>query len=42
MEDFKNAFKSLIDKVKQKAPGGEFEKAHKREVSKERDKGLGR
>lgn len=35
---FKDIFKALIDKVKQKAPGGEFEKAHKRETARERNK----
>ncbi|WP_068986906.1 MULTISPECIES: MobV family relaxase [Lysinibacillus] len=39
---FKDAFKSLIDKVKQKAPGGEFERLDKREKARERDKGMER
>lgn len=39
---FKDVFKGLVDKIKQKAPEGEFEKAHKREVNKERDRGFER
>ncbi|WP_053419237.1 MobV family relaxase [Viridibacillus arvi] len=35
---FKDVFKGLIDKVKQKAPGGEFEKAHRRETARELNK----
>jgi hypothetical protein len=34
---FKDIFKALLDKVKQKAPGGEFEKVHKRELTRERN-----
>jgi len=39
---FKDAFKSLVDKVKQKVPGGEFERLDKREKARERDKGMER
>lgn len=35
---FKDVFKSLVDKVKEKVPGGEFEKVHKREINRERDR----
>lgn len=37
---FRDVFKGLVDKVTQKAPGGEFERAHKREMTREYDKGL--
>lgn len=39
---FKDAFRSLVSKVKQKAPGGEFEKVHKKELSKEKNRGMER
>lgn len=39
---FKDTFKSLIDKVKQKAPGGEFEKAHQKDLNKEKNRGVER
>jgi predicted nuclease with TOPRIM domain len=39
---FRDAFKSLISKVKQKIPGGEFEKVHKKELSKEKNRGMER
>jgi hypothetical protein len=39
---FKDAFKSLIDKVKRKVPEGEFEKTHKKELNKERNKRMER
>ena len=39
---FRDAFKSLIGKVKQKIPGGEFEKVHKKELSKEKNRGMER
>lgn len=39
---FKDVFKGLIDKVKKKAPGGEFEKAHKKELNKEKNRGMDR
>lgn len=35
---FKNAFKDFVDGVKEKVTGGEFEKAHKRELNKERNR----
>lgn len=39
---FKDAFKSLVTKMKQKAPGGEFEKAHQKDLNKERNRGMER
>lgn len=39
---FRDAFKSLVSKVKQKIPGGEFEKVHKKELSKEKNRGMER
>jgi len=39
---FKDVFKALVDKVKEKSPEGEFEKTYKREVNKERDRGFER
>lgn len=35
---FRDIFKGLIDKVEEKTPGGEFEKAHRRETARERNK----
>lgn len=37
---FKDAFKSLVSKIKQKAPGGEFEKAHQKDLNKEKNRGM--
>lgn len=39
---FRDAFKSFVSKVKQKIPGGEFEKVHKKELSKEKNRGMER
>ena len=39
---FKNDFRDLVDKVKEKITGSEFENVHKRELRKERDRGLER
>lgn len=39
---FKNVFKGLIDKVKQKVPEGEFEKAHQKELNKKKDREIER
>ncbi|MGN7410982.1 plasmid recombination protein [Sporosarcina sp. SAFN-010] len=39
---FKNDFKDLVAKVKERNPGSEFERLYKREKRQERDKGLGR
>lgn len=39
---FKQIFNSLINKVKEKTAGGEFEGVHKRESRKERDRGMER
>ncbi|GLB57822.1 MobV family relaxase [Sporosarcina sp. NCCP-2378] len=39
---FKSAFKDLVDKVREKITGSEFENIHKRELRKERDRGLER
>lgn len=36
---FKDVFKALVDKVREKAPEGEFEKVHKREMTREQDRG---
>lgn len=48
LEAFRGVFKNLIDKVKEKVPGGEFERSYKRENSfsmenvREMDKTLGK
>lgn len=48
LETFRGVFKSLVDKVKEKVPGGHFERSHKRENSfsmesvKEMNKTLGK
>ncbi|MEB9857358.1 plasmid recombination protein [Bacillus cereus] len=39
---FRDVFKGLIDKVKEKAPGGEFEKVHKKDLNQERNRGMER
>jgi len=39
---FKDAFKSLVSKIKQKVPGGEFEKAHQKDLNKEKNRGMER
>lgn len=39
---FKQVFSGLVDKVREKTTGSEFERLHKRELKKERDKGLER
>jgi len=42
LKAFKSAFKDLIDKVKERTTGSEFERLHKREMARERNKGLER
>lgn len=39
---FKNVFKDLVDKVKERNPGSEFERLYKREKARERDRGMER
>lgn len=39
---FRSAFRDLVDMVKEKITGGEFERLHKREKARERDRGLER
>lgn len=39
---FRNVFRSFIDKVREKITGSEFERLHKRENARERDKGFDR
>lgn len=39
---FKDAFRSLVSKIKQKAPGGEFEKVHQKDLNKEKNRGMER
>ncbi|MED0665618.1 hypothetical protein P4T04_04720, partial [Bacillus badius] len=39
---FKNAFKDFVGKVKEKVTGSEFEKTYKREVKKEKNRGMER
>lgn len=36
--DFKNSLRDLVDKVKEKTPGSEFERTHKRERRREMDR----
>lgn len=42
LKAFRSVFKSLVDKVKEKTTGSEFERLHKREQARERDRGLER
>ncbi|MGB2994383.1 MAG: MobV family relaxase [Paenisporosarcina sp.] len=42
LKAFRSAFKDLVDKVKEKTPGSEFERLEKRERSRERNRGLER
>ena len=42
LKAFRNVFKDLIDKVKEKTPGSEFERLYKREKARERNNGLER
>lgn len=39
---FKNVFKELVDKVRERNPGSEFERLYKREKARERDRGMER
>lgn len=39
---FKDAFKSLVSKIKQKVPGGEFAKVHQKDLNKEKNRGMER
>lgn len=39
---FKETFKELIDKVKEKTPEGDFEKTHRKELNKEKSRGMER
>lgn len=39
---FKNVFKDLVDKVRERNPGSEFERLYKREKARERDRGMER
>ncbi|RUS51838.1 hypothetical protein QI30_18430, partial [Kurthia sp. 3B1D] len=38
----KNVFKELVDKVRERNPGSEFERLYKREKARERDRGMER
>lgn len=42
LKAFRSAFKDLVDKVKEKTPGSEFERLERRERSRERNRGLER
>jgi len=42
LEAFRSAFKDLVDKVKEKTPGSEFERLHKRERRREQNRGMER
>lgn len=42
LQAFKRAFKDFADKVKEKTPGSEFERLHKREERRERNRGMER
>jgi len=42
LQAFRSAFKDLVDKVKEKTPGSEFERLHKRERRREQDRGMER
>lgn len=42
LQAFKRAFKDLVDKVKEKTPGSEFERLHKRERRREQNRGMER
>lgn len=42
LKAFRNVFKELIDNVKEKTPGSEYERLYKREKVRERDNGLER
>lgn len=42
VQAFRSAFKDLVDKVKEKTPGSEFERLHKREERRERNRGMER
>ena len=42
VQAFKSTLKEFVSKVKDRLPGGEFEKAHRREMNKERNRGLER
>lgn len=42
VRSFKSTFKELIDKVKEKISGSEFERTHKRELAKEKNRGMER
>ena len=42
VQAFKSTLKEFVSKVKERLPGGEFEKAHRREMNKERNRGLER
>jgi len=39
---FKETFKELIDKVREKTPEGDFEKTHRKELNKEKSRGMER
>lgn len=40
LKAFKEVFKGLVDKVKEKTPKGEFERLDKAEKSRERNRGM--
>ena len=42
LQAFRRAFKDLVDKVKEKTPGSEFERLHKRERRREQNRGMER
>lgn len=42
LQAFKNTLQAFVGKMKERLPGGEFEKAHRREMNKERNRGLER
>lgn len=42
VRSFKNVFRSFIDEVKERITGSEFERLHKRETARERDRGFER
>jgi hypothetical protein len=42
LQAFKRAFKDFTDKVKEKTPESEFERLHKREERRERNRGMER